>query len=148
MNVQFKKLTPTSQLPTYGSTSAAGLDLRANLDAPVIIEPGQKAVLIPTGIAIYLEDPTTMAAIFPRSGLGHKQGLVLGNGTGVIDADYQGELFVSVCVRPGHDRFTISNGDRIAQLVIMPVLRATLEEVEQFNVTDRGSSGFGSTGTQ
>jgi len=147
MQVQFKKLHPEAVTPQYESAGAAGLDLSARLDKPIGIQPGQPSVLVGTGIAINLQDPNTVAMIFPRSGLGHKKGLVLGNGTGVIDADYQGELMVSVCVRPGHTGVVINPGDRIAQLVIMPIVRAELTEVESFEASERGEGGFGSTGT-
>lgn len=147
MHIQLIKLREEAVIPAYGSNSAAGLDLSACIASPIIIEPGTKSVLIPTGIAIYMCDPNIAALILPRSGLGHKQGLVLGNGSGVIDADYQGELFVSVCVRPGHDPVTIEPRARIAQLVITPVIRAEFDQVEEFrNDSDRGGNGFGSTG--
>ncbi len=149
MQVQFKKLHEDAVMPAYGTDSAAGMDLSACLPHSVEIKAGEPSLLINTGIAVYLQDPLTVAMIFPRSGLGHKRGLVLGNGTGVIDADYQGELMVSVCVRPGHNSVIINPGDRIAQLVILPIIRANLVEVEEFKqVTARGDGGFGSTGVR
>lgn len=146
MKVEFKKLKTNAIVPTYGTEAAAGLDLAACIDGQVRVRAGQPSILIGTGIAINLKDPNTVAMIFPRSGLGHKKGLVLGNGTGIIDADYQGELFISACVRPGHEDVTINDGDRFAQLVIMPILRAELVEVEEFDASTRGNGGFGSTG--
>jgi dUTP pyrophosphatase len=133
-------------LPTYGTEGSAGMDLRALLDAPVIIEPGETR-LISTGIAIYIEDPSIAATILPRSGLGHKHGIVLGNLVGLIDSDYQGELMVS-CWNRGSNSFTIEPGERIAQLVLLPVIQASFDIVETFEHTDRGTGGFGSTGQQ
>jgi dUTP pyrophosphatase len=147
MHVQLKRLNDKAIIPLYGTSSAAGLDLVACIDSPITISPGQKSILIPTGIAIYISDPNVAALILPRSGLGHKSGLVLGNGSGVIDADYQGELFVSVCVRPGHNNFVIESGMRIAQLVLTPIIRAEFDFVDEFrNDSTRGDGGFGSTG--
>jgi len=131
-------------LPRYESTAAAGLDLRACLDAPLTIEPGQTQ-LIPTGISIYIADPTLAAVILPRSGLGHKHGLVLGNLVGLIDADYQGPLMVS-CWNRGQTAYTITPGDRIAQLVFLPIARIQFQVVENFIATERGSGGFGHSG--
>lgn len=131
-------------LPSYGTDGSAGMDLRAVLDEPLTIEPGQTH-LIKTGIAIYIEDNSLAATLLPRSGLGHKHGIVLGNLVGLIDSDYQGELMVS-CWNRGHDRFTINSGDRIAQLVLVPVVQASFDIVEEFAATDRGAGGFGSTG--
>ena len=131
-------------LPSYGTDGSAGMDLRAVLDEPLTIEPGQTH-LIKTGIAIYIEDNGLAATLLPRSGLGHKHGIVLGNLVGLIDSDYQGELMVS-CWNRGHDRFTINSGDRIAQLVLVPVVQASFDIVEEFAATDRGAGGFGSTG--
>lgn len=149
MHVQLKQLHPSAIAPTYGTPSAAGLDLAACIDAPLTLVPGEKSVLIPTGIAIYMCDPSVAAFILPRSGLGHKKGLVLGNGSGVIDADYQGQLFVSACIRPGHEAMTIQPGDRIAQLVLTPIIRAEFDIVDEFrNTSDRGEGGFGSTGVK
>lgn len=131
-------------LPRYETADAAGLDLRACVDAPVTIEPGQ-TVLIPTGISIYIADPNMAAVILPRSGLGHKHGLVLGNLVGLIDADYQGPLMVS-CWNRGQTAYTVTPGDRIAQLVFLPIVRAQFETVNEFASTERGAGGFGHSG--
>jgi dUTP pyrophosphatase len=133
-------------LPAYATAASAGLDLRAALDAPLSLAPGEVA-LLPTGLAIHLADPALCAVILPRSGLGHRHGIVLGNGTGLIDADYQGPLMVSVWNR-GPAPFTIQPGDRIAQLVVLPVVRATFKVVDRFEASARGSGGFGHTGVQ
>jgi dUTP pyrophosphatase len=130
--------------PTYGSSGAAGLDLRACLDAPLEVLP-DTTHLVPTGIAIHLDDPGYAALILPRSGLGHKHGIVLGNLVGLIDSDYQGELMVSVWNRSGTP-FTIAPLERIAQLVIVPVVQARFTEVPAFTPSERGAGGFGSTG--
>jgi len=134
------------QLPTYGTPGSAGLDLRACIDAPITIEPGQ-TVLIPTGLAIHIDNPGYAAMILPRSGLGHKNGIVLGNLVGLIDADYQGQLMVSTWNR-SNTAFTINPLDRIAQLVIVPVLQVEFNVVQEFGASDRGTGGFGSTGKQ
>lgn len=131
-------------MPTYATGGSAGLDLRACLKAPVTLEPGE-SVLIPTGLAIYIEDPSLAAMILPRSGLGHKHGIVLGNLVGLIDSDYQGELMVS-CWNRGTAAFTVNVGERIAQLVLVPVVQARFELVEEFHASERGEGGFGSTG--
>jgi dUTP pyrophosphatase len=131
-------------LPRYATAGAAGLDLRACVDAPLPLAPGQ-AQLIGTGIAIHLDDPGYAAMILPRSGLGHKHGIVLGNLVGLIDSDYQGQLMVS-CWNRGTEPFTVQPLERIAQLVIVPVVRAELNIVDQFVATSRGEGGFGSTG--
>ena len=131
-------------LPEHATPGSAGLDLRACLESATELAPGD-TVLIPTGIAIYLEDPGYAAMILPRSGLGHKHGIVLGNLVGLIDSDYQGELMVS-CWNRGTSNFTIEPGDRIAQMVIVPVVQATFNIVDSFQKTDRGASGFGSSG--
>lgn len=131
-------------LPRYETEAAAGLDLRACLDQPCTIEPGQTE-LISCGIALYIADPRLAAVILPRSGLGHKHGLVLGNLVGLIDADYQGPLQVS-CWNRGTQAYTISPGDRIAQLVFLPIIRADLTIVQDFEATARGSGGFGHSG--
>ena len=131
-------------LPAYATSGSAGLDLRACLDEPLTLEPG-KAELIPTGIAIHLEDQGLAAVVLPRSGLGHKHGVVLGNLVGLIDSDYQGQLMVSVWNR-GNEPFTIQPGDRIAQMVIVPVVHVDFEVVEEFAGTVRGAGGFGSSG--
>jgi dUTP pyrophosphatase len=132
--------------PQYATPGSAGLDLRACIEAPLHVEPGQ-TTLVPTGMAIHLADPGLAAMILPRSGLGHKHGIVLGNLVGLIDSDYQGELMVSVWNR-GHAGFTINPLDRIAQLVIVPVLQVGFNVVENFEHSDRGAGGFGSTGTR
>ena len=131
-------------LPTYATEGSAGLDLRACVDAPLTIEPGQ-AELIPTGLSIYLADPSLAAMILPRSGLGHKHGLVLGNLVGLIDSDYQGPLMVS-CWNRGQAAYTIEPGARIAQLILIPVVMAELAVVDDFAASGRGAAGFGSTG--
>ena len=131
-------------LPRHATPGAAGMDLRACLDAPLILPPG-KAELIPTGISIYVEDPGLAALLLPRSGLGHKNGIVLGNLVGLIDSDYQGPLMVS-CWNRGTEPFTVNPGDRIAQMVIVPVVQADFELVEDFAATTRGAGGFGSSG--
>lgn len=131
-------------LPRYETADAAGLDLRACLEQPLTIEPGQTH-LIPTGISIYIGDPHVAAIILPRSGLGHKHGLVLGNLVGLIDADYQGPLMVS-CWNRGQAAYTITPGDRIAQLVFLPIIRTEFEIVDTFESTERGSGGFGHSG--
>ncbi|GAB3459497.1 dUTP diphosphatase [Massilia terrae] len=132
------------QLPHYATGGSAGLDLRACLDAPVTLEPGQ-TVLVPTGLAIHIGDPGYAAMILPRSGLGHKNGIVLGNLVGLIDSDYQGQLMVSTWNR-GHATFTLQPMERLAQLVIVPVLQVGFNVVEEFASSDRGAGGFGSTG--
>jgi dUTP pyrophosphatase len=132
------------QLPTYATAGSAGLDLRACLDAPLVLEPGQTQ-LIPTGLAIHVADPGLAAIILPRSGLGHKHGIVLGNLVGLIDSDYQGQLMVS-CWNRGQATFTIQPMERIAQLVIVPVVQAKFNVVDEFGASDRGAGGFGSTG--
>ena len=133
-------------MPRYATDGSAGLDLRACIDAPLTLEPGA-AELIPTGLSLHLDDPNRAALILPRSGLGHKHGIVLGNGVGLIDSDYQGPLYVS-CWNRGDATFTIEIGERIAQLVIMPVVQARFEIVEDFESTARGGGGFGSSGRQ
>ncbi|MCX7897943.1 MAG: dUTP diphosphatase [Rhodocyclaceae bacterium] len=132
--------------PHYATPGAAGMDLRAAIDAPVRIHPGQTH-LTPTGIAIHLADPGLAALILPRSGLGHKHGIVLGNLVGLIDSDYQGEIFVSLWNR-GQEDFLLNPLDRIAQLVVVPVMRVEFNVVETFSASQRGEGGFGSTGRQ
>lgn len=139
-----KRLGDSIPMPTYATTGSAGLDLRACVDAPLTLEPGQTE-LIPTGMSIFIEDPSLCAMILPRSGLGHKHGIVLGNLVGLIDSDYQGQLFVS-CWNRGQTTFTVEPGERIAQLVLVPVVQADFEFVEEFTETDRGEGGFGSSG--
>ena len=131
-------------LPAYATGGSAGLDLRASLEVPLVLAPG-KAELIPTGIAIHLDDPALAAVILPRSGLGHKHGVVLGNLVGLIDSDYQGQLMVS-CWNRAAEPFTIRPGERIAQLVVVPVVQVELEVVADFAASARGAGGFGHSG--
>jgi dUTP pyrophosphatase len=133
-------------MPAYATDASAGLDLRAALESPLTLQPGDTA-LIPSGLAIHLADPTLCAVVLPRSGLGHRHGIVLGNGTGLIDADYQGPLLISTWNR-GREAFTIEPGDRIAQLVVLPIVRASLQVVDTFEESARGSGGFGHTGVR
>jgi dUTP pyrophosphatase len=133
-------------LPAYATEASAGMDLRAALDAPLVLEPGD-AALVPSGIALHLGDPHLCAVVLPRSGLGHRHGIVLGNGTGLIDADYQGPLLISVWNR-GHEAFTIQPGDRIAQVMVLPVVRVALQVVDTFADSARGTGGFGHTGVR
>ena len=133
-------------LPAYATEGSAGIDLRAMLDKPLSLEPGQTE-LLPTGMAMHIADPSLAAMILPRSGLGHKHGIVLGNLVGLIDSDYQGQLMVS-CWNRGHTTFTIEPGERVAQLVLVPVIQGQLEIVESFEETDRGVGGFGHSGTK
>jgi dUTP pyrophosphatase len=134
------------QLPEYATEGSAGLDLRACIDQPLVLEPGATA-LVPTGLAIHLGDPGYAAVILPRSGLGHKNGIVLGNLVGLIDSDYQGQLMVSTWNR-SQATFTLQPMDRLAQLVVVPVLQVGFNVVEEFESTERGAGGFGSTGKQ
>lgn len=147
-NVQLKILKPefyeNYDLPNYATEGSAGLDLRACLDEPFDFEPG-KSELISTGLSVYLQDPTIAAMVIPRSGLGHKHGIVTGNLVGLIDSDYQGELYVSMWNR-SDKTFTIEPGMRIAQMVIVPVLQVGFDVVDEFEQTDRGEGGFGSSG--
>jgi dUTP pyrophosphatase len=131
-------------LPAYATPGSAGLDLRACIDEPWLIEPGQTR-LIPTGLAIHIADPALAAVILPRSGLGHKHGIVLGNLVGLIDSDYQGPLMVS-CWNRGPVAYTVQPMERIAQLVIVPVVQTSFRRVDAFDASDRGAGGFGSTG--
>lgn len=133
-------------LPAYATDGSAGLDLRVCIDSALQIAPGQ-TILLPTGLAIYIEDASLAAVILPRSGLGHKHGIVLGNLVGLIDADYQGELKIS-CWNRGTEHFTIEPGDRIAQLVFLPIVRPELVVVDEFVQSVRGEGGFGSSGRQ
>ncbi|MDD1506281.1 MULTISPECIES: dUTP diphosphatase [unclassified Pseudomonas] len=133
-------------MPAYATPGSAGLDLRAMLKEDLTLEPGQ-TVLIPTGLAIHVADPGLAALILPRSGLGHKHGIVLGNLVGLIDSDYQGELMVS-CWNRGNTSFKMSIGERIAQLVLVPVIQARFEVVEEFDDSERGAGGFGHSGTK
>jgi len=147
-NIQLKILDPRIgtefPLPTYATQGSAGIDLRACLDQPLTIKPGETH-LLPTGIAIHIGDPALAAVILPRSGLGHKHGIVLGNLVGLIDSDYQGQLMVS-CWNRGHEPFVVNIGERIAQLMFVPVVQAQFEIVNEFNVSHRGEKGFGSSG--
>ena len=140
------RMGTTWPLPDYATAHSAGMDLRAALDAPLLLAAGE-TVLVPSGLAIYIGDPQLCAVILPRSGLGHKHGIVLGNGTGLIDADYQGPLMISTWNR-GDAAYTISPGDRIAQLVLLPIVRAALQVVDTFKESARGEGGFGHTGVR
>jgi dUTP pyrophosphatase len=133
-------------VPTYATEGSAGLDLRVCLLDPMEIQP-QQTVLLPTGLSLFIADPTLAAVILPRSGLGHKHGIVLGNLVGLIDSDYQGELKISCWNRSG-DAFTVNPGDRIAQLVIVPVVQVGFDIVNEFAISERGEGGFGSSGHQ
>ena len=132
------------QMPVYATPGSAGLDLRACLDEAIVLQPGQTA-LIPTGLSVHIADPGLAAMLLPRSGLGHKHGIVLGNLVGLIDSDYQGPLMVS-CWNRGSAPFTVEPMERIAQMVIVPVVQARFRRVEAFDTSGRGSGGFGSTG--
>ena len=146
--IQLKILDPRIgkdiAFPEYATAGSAGMDLRAALEETTEIQPGE-TLLIPTGLSIYVEDPNMAAVVLPRSGLGHKHGIVLGNLVGLIDSDYQGQLFVS-CWNRGNKSFSIDVGDRIAQLVIVPVIQVDFEVVENFESTHRGAGGFGHSG--
>ena len=133
-------------LPTHATAGSAGMDLRACIDSPLELAPGATS-LIATGVSIYIEDPTLAAMLLPRSGLGHKNGIVLGNLVGLIDSDYQGQLMVSVWNR-GNEPFTVQPGDRIAQLIVVPVVQVELQVVEDFATSARGAGGFGHSGRQ
>lgn len=146
--IQFKILDPrlgnSIELPDYATNGSAGIDLRACLDENLTLNPGE-TVLIPTGIAIHIDDPALAAMILPRSGLGHKHGIVLGNLVGLIDSDYQGQIFVS-CWNRGDTAFEIVVGERIAQMLFVPVVQVAFEQVTEFSASERGSGGFGHTG--
>ncbi len=148
MKLQYRvldtRLGDTIPLPHYATDGSAGLDLRAMVKEPLTLEPGQTE-LLPTGMSIHISDPGYAGMILPRSGLGHKHGIVLGNLVGLIDSDYQGELMVS-CWNRGSQPFTVEPGERIAQLVIVPVMQVQLEQVETFTNSERGSGGFGHSG--
>ncbi|WP_144212174.1 dUTP diphosphatase [Shewanella donghaensis] len=133
-------------LPAYATPGSAGMDLRAMIDTTMVIEPGE-TVLIPTGIAVHVADPSLAAVILPRSGLGHKHGIVLGNLVGLIDSDYQGPLMVS-CWNRSNEAYTIEIGDRLAQLVFVPVVQAQFTLVDEFDTSERGEGGFGHSGTK
>ena len=138
------RIGTTFPRPDYATTGSAGMDLRACLDDAIALNPGD-TTLIPTGIAIHIGDPSLAAVILPRSGLGHKHGIVLGNLVGLIDSDYQGQLFIS-CWNRGKDSFTIQPGERIAQLVFVPVVQVALQQVDDFDQSHRGAGGFGHSG--
>ncbi len=132
-------------LPHYATDGSAGLDMRACIDEPMTVSPGE-TVLVPTGLAIHIGDPGLAAVLYPRSGLGHKHGLVLGNLTGLIDSDYQGQVFIS-CWNRGQNAYEVQPGERIAQMVFVPVEQVKFEVVDEFDSSDRGEGGFGSSGT-
>lgn len=146
--IQLKLLDPrlgeSIDLPDYATSGSAGLDLRACLDENIVLSPGE-TVLIPTGLAIHIDDPSLAAVLLPRSGLGHKHGIVLGNLVGLIDSDYQGQVFVS-CWNRGQTEFEIVIGERIAQMVFVPVAQVGFEQVDEFTSSERGTGGFGHTG--
>ena len=148
--IQLKILDPRVgtdfPMPAHATGGSAGMDLRACVDEVLTVYPGETH-LVPTGIAIHIGDPSLAAVLLPRSGLGHKHGIVLGNLTGLIDSDYQGQLFVS-CWNRGRDAFSVNPGDRIAQMVFIPVVQAEFDVVDEFDESERGSGGFGHTGKQ
>ena len=148
MKLQFKILNPLVgtqiPLPHYATAGAAGMDLRACLETPQTIQP-QECTFVTTGFAIHVEDPAYAAMILPRSGLSHRHGIIMGNTIGLIDSDYQGELFIS-CYNRSNVAYTIQPGERIAQLIVVPIIQVTLESVESFSPSARGDGGFGSTG--
>ena len=147
-SIQLKVLDPrigdSIPLPTYATDGSAGLDMRACIDAALTVEPGE-TVLVPTGIAIHIGDPALAAVLLPRSGLGHRHGLVLGNLTGLIDSDYQGQVYIS-CWNRGRAAYAIQPGERIAQMVFLPVAQVRFDIVDEFAPTERGAGGFGSSG--
>ncbi len=148
-SIELKVLDPrvgdTIPLPHYATDGSAGLDMRACIDAALVVDPGE-TTLIPTGLAIHIGDPGLAAVLLPRSGLGHKHGLVLGNLTGLIDSDYQGQVFIS-CWNRGRESYEIQPGERIAQMVFVPVAQVQFEVVDEFDDSERGSGGFGHSGT-
>ncbi len=144
LKVLDSRLGESIELPDYATMGSAGLDLRACLDENITLSPGE-TVLIPTGLAIHIDDPSLAAVILPRSGLGHKHGIVLGNLVGLIDSDYQGQLFVS-CWNRGQTEFEIVIGERIAQMIFVPVVQVAFEQVDEFSSSERGTGGFGHTG--
>jgi len=141
-----KRLGNEFPLPEYATSGSAGMDISACLDEPVEIKPGETS-LIPTGFAIHVEDTGLAAVLLPRSGLGHKKGIVLGNLVGLIDSDYQGQVYIS-CWNRSHEAFTVTPGDRIAQMIFMPVVQAAFDVVDEFDESHRGEGGFGHTGVQ
>ena len=149
-NIKLKVLDPRIgsdfPLPQYATSGSAGLDLRACIDEPVVLAPGETR-LVPTGIAIHIGDPSLAAILLPRSGLGHRHGIVLGNLVGLIDSDYQGEVMIS-CWNRGQESFTIQVGERLAQMVFVPGIQAAFEVVDSFEESERGAGGFGHTGQQ
>lgn len=145
MNVKLKQLDDRFPIPEFATSGSAGLDLRACIDESLVVKPGE-TVLIPTGIAMHIDDPNVAAMILPRSGLGHKHGVVLGNLVGLVDSDYQGQVMIS-CWNRTHKTFVIGAGDRIAQMVFVPIIRPTFVVVDgEFDISSRGCGGFGSTG--
>ncbi len=144
LKVLDQRLGDTIELPDYATSGSAGLDLRACLDHNIMLAPGE-TVLVPTGLAIHIDDPSLAAVLLPRSGLGHKHGIVLGNLVGLIDSDYQGQIFVS-CWNRGQTEFEIVVGERLAQMVFIPVVQVGFEHVEEFTSSERGTGGFGHTG--
>ncbi|MDT8372047.1 MAG: dUTP diphosphatase [Gammaproteobacteria bacterium] len=144
LKVLDSRLGDTIELPDYATAGSAGLDLRACLDQNIMLAPGE-TILVPTGLAIHIDDPSLAAVLLPRSGLGHKHGIVLGNLVGLIDSDYQGQLFVS-CWNRGQTEFEIVVGERLAQMVFIPVVQVGFEQVEEFTSSERGTGGFGHTG--
>ena len=150
VELQYRLLDPRLgeefPLPAYATDGSAGLDLRAMVEAPLTLAPGDTS-LLPTGLAIHISDPAYAGVILPRSGLGHKHGIVLGNLVGLIDSDYQGQLMVS-CWNRGRDSFTVEPGERIAQLVVVPVMQVALRQVDSFEGSERGEGGFGHSGRQ
>ncbi len=147
-NIQLKildsRIGSDFPIPAYATSGSAGIDMRACLDGPITLSPGETQ-LIPTGIALHIGDPGLAAVLLPRSGLGHKHGVVLGNLVGLIDSDYQGQVYIS-CWNRGKESFTIQPGERVAQMVFVPVVRAEFETVESFQESDRGEGGFGHSG--
>ena len=139
------RLGDSIELPHYATGGSAGLDMRACIDEPLTVEPGE-TVLVPTGLAIHISDPGLAAVLLPRSGLGHKHGLVLGNLTGLIDSDYQGQVFIS-CWNRGKESYEVKPGERIAQMVFIPVEQVSFDVVEEFESSDRGAGGFGHSGS-
>ena len=145
LKIMDPRIGDTIPLPHYATDGSAGLDMRACIDEPLTVEPGE-TVLVPTGLAIHIGDPTLAAVLWPRSGLGHKHGLVLGNLTGLIDSDYQGQVFIS-CWNRGSKSYEVKPGERIAQMVFVPVEQVKFDVVDEFHESDRGHGGFGHSGS-